>query len=91
MSMSDLRRNFRHSHWMEAIEKLSVAWRSNLGSVASMHRKNRSSDARANAGALNTGWYGWGRRFRAHMPTNAASAAPRTVVSKVIGMKYGQL
>ena len=51
-----------------------------------MQRKNRSRDARANAGTLNTGWYGIGSLFSAHMPTNAHSAAPSTVVSKVTGM-----
>ena len=36
-------------------ETLASASRSNRGSVASMQRKNRSRDARANAGTLNTG------------------------------------
>src|SRR5258708_2853389 len=34
--------------------KIRVAWRSNFGSVASMHKKNRSSEARRNSGTLNT-------------------------------------
>src|SRR4051812_43387022 len=38
-----------------AVKKLVVSWRSNSGSVASMHRKNRSTLARSNRGTLNKG------------------------------------
>ena len=56
-----------------------------------MHRKNRSRLARANAGTLNTGWYGSGRPLRASIPSTAVRAATRIVVSKAGGMNAGQL
>ena len=77
---------------MQALEELPRASADRTrGSVASMHRKKRSVDARANAGTLNTGWYGCGSLFSAHMPTKQVSAAPSTVVSNVTGMNCGQL
>src|SRR5262249_53340615 len=56
-----------------------VAARSNFGSVASMHRKKRSREARAKRGMWNSGWYGCGRPLSASMPNTAASAAHNTV------------
>jgi hypothetical protein len=56
-----------------------------------MSRKKRSREASAKFGVLKTGWYGSGRLFKASIPKTAASAAPSTVVSNVIGMNIGQL
>src|SRR5437016_2132436 len=64
---------------------------SKSGSFASMQRKKRSRDAKANRGALNTGWYGLVNAFIPSMPRTAKTAAKRTVSSKVIGMNDGQL
>ena len=56
-----------------------------------MHRKKRLRLASAKRGTLKTGWYGIGRPLIASMPSTAASAAERIVVSNVTGMNAGQL
>src|SRR5207302_11308368 len=90
-------RHVRHSATSETSRGPSparncrVASGSNFGSDASMHRKNRSVDARAKRSTLKTGWYGVGRRLRAKRPRTAASAAHSTVISNVTGMNEGQL
>src|SRR5882672_8576110 len=65
--------------------------RSNSGSCALIHRKNRSREASANPGTLKTGWYGVGNPFSASIPNTAAAAAHKIVNSNVIGMNAGQL
>jgi cytochrome c peroxidase len=67
-----------------------VFW-SNFASCDSIHRKNRSRLAMAKRLALNIGWYGMGRPFRRIMPSTAAPAANRMVVSNAGTMNDGQL
>src|SRR6267378_955947 len=55
-----------------------------------MQTKKRSDDACVKRCTLKTGWCGWGSLFKASIPKTAERAAPRTVSSKVTGMKAGQ-
>ena len=68
-----------------------MAVTSNFGSFDSMHRKNRSRLAMANRLALKIGWYGIGSPFSRIMPSTAAPAANRIVVSNAGTMNDGQL
>src|SRR3954453_22388975 len=72
-------------------KKVRVWSRSNFGSRDSTARKNLSRLANPNAGTLNSGGSGCGRRFSASMPNTAISAAPSTVISNLIGTHAGQL
>src|SRR5690606_16044701 len=58
-------------------------------SRASTSRKKRLRLARPKLGTENTGWCGRGRPFSASIPSTAASAAKRIVISNVTTMNAG--
>src|SRR5437016_828919 len=64
---------------------------SKFGSLAVRQRKKRLRVARSKSGTSNTGCRSRGKPFASSMPTTAASAAKRIVISKPIGMNAGQL
>src|SRR5207249_2343762 len=72
-----------------SLRKVRVAARSNFGSVASMHTKNRSRDARSNAFELNSGWLYRGSPQMAKRPNSPVSAVVSTIISKVMGTNDG--
>jgi len=79
----------------EALEELRGGARSNLGSVASIDRKNRSSEARWIVGCWKIGWCRRGSLLMPNIPNTAPNAANNTMHSNVIGtvdcQAYGSL